>query len=291
MVESQTTTTRNFMDMVQKRFANGLAISVGLDATSRALLPDQYDLNETGIVDFHREVILATRDQAAVYKPQIAGFETLGPVGLAALEDTVNAIKELAPEVPIIVDAKRGDIANTNEQYASAIFDRIGADALTVAPYMGPETMTPFLERKDKGVIVLCRTSNPGANHYQSLQVDGMALYQYVARDVATNWNANGNCCVVVGATAPAELGEVRKLIGDMPILVPGIGAQGGSITEVLSVGCDSKGAGLMLHASRTILGAARKDASVSPCEAIAAAMKALTDEIAAARPSHDTAS
>jgi orotidine-5'-phosphate decarboxylase len=161
--------------------------------------------------------------------------------------------------VPVILDAKRGDIGSTAQHYASEAFDRYGADAVTANPYLGRDSMQPFLDRADKGVIVLCRTSNPGARDLQDLVVPdkiggGKPLYQHVAELVARDWNANGNCALVVGATYPDELREVRAIVGDMPILVPGIGAQGGDVQAVLRNGKNAQGAGLIISSSRAIL-------------------------------------
>ncbi len=161
--------------------------------------------------------------------------------------------------MPVILDAKRGDIGSTAQHYASEAFDRYRADAVTVNPYLGRDSVQPFLDRTDKGVIVLCRTSNPGARDLQDLVVpdkigDGRPLYQHVAQLVARDWNANGNCALVVGATYPDELQEVRAIIGDMSILVPGIGAQGGDVQAVLRNGKNTQGAGLIISSSRAIL-------------------------------------
>ncbi|MDE2258290.1 MAG: orotidine-5'-phosphate decarboxylase, partial [Xanthomonadaceae bacterium] len=161
--------------------------------------------------------------------------------------------------VPVILDAKRGDIGSTAQHYAAEAFERYGADAVTVNPYLGRDSVQPFLDRADKGVIVLCRTSNPSARDLQDLIVpDGIGgnrpLYQHVAQRVARDWNANGNCALVVGATYPEELREVRALVGDMPILVPGVGAQGGDVEAVVRNGRNTQGAGLIISSSRAIL-------------------------------------
>jgi len=156
-----------------------------------------------------------------------------------------------------VLDAKRGDIGATAEQYAREAFERYGADAVTVNPYMGQDSVAPYLEWKDRGVIVLCRTSNPGGSDLQFLQVDGQPLYQVVARLVAEKWNANGQCGLVVGATFPNELAQVRSIVGAMPLLVPGIGAQGGDIAATVQAGQSAAGAGMMINSSRAILYAA----------------------------------
>jgi len=154
----------------------------------------------------------------------------------------------------VILDAKRGDIGSTAQFYAAEAFDRYGADAVTANPYLGRDSVEPFLSRKDKGVVILCRTSNPGARDLQDLDVGGMKLYQHVARTVAREWNGNGNCLLVVGATYPAELADVRAIVGDMPLLVPGVGAQGGDVGAVVHNGCTTARNGLVISSSRAIL-------------------------------------
>ncbi|MEK7069068.1 MAG: orotidine-5'-phosphate decarboxylase, partial [Patescibacteria group bacterium] len=156
------------------------------------------------------------------------------------------------------LDAKRGDIANTNEQYAKAAFQYLQADAITVQPYLGRESLEPFYSLKEKGVIVLCHTSNPGANEIQGLDTDGEPLYKVVARLASTTWNGNGNSCVMVGATYPKELGEVRAIVGDMPILIAGIGTQKGSLKKTIENGLDSRKQGLIVNSARSIIFASR---------------------------------
>jgi orotidine-5'-phosphate decarboxylase len=175
-----------------------------------------------------------------------------------AAEEQLQAIcdylKTQYPQIPIVLDAKRGDIGATAEQYAREAFERYGADAVTVNPYMGFDSVEPYLEWQDRGVIVLCRTSNPGGSDLQFLNVDGQPLYQHVARLVASKWNRHGQCGLVVGATFPQELAEVRAIVGDMPLLVPGIGAQGGDIKATVEAGQTADGSGMMINSSRAIL-------------------------------------
>jgi orotidine-5'-phosphate decarboxylase len=208
-----------------------------------------------GIFNFCKAIIDATADTACAFKPQIAYFAAL------RAEDQLEAIcaylREKHPRIPIVLDAKRGDIGATAEQYAREAFERYGADAVTVNPYMGFDSIAPYLEWKDRGAIVLCRTSNPGGSDLQFLTVEGRPLYQHVADLVANKWNRNGQCALVVGATFPAELAEVRRLVGDMPLLVPGIGAQGGDIEATVAAGRTAAGTGMMINSSRAILYAA----------------------------------
>jgi orotidine-5'-phosphate decarboxylase len=231
--------------------SNNSLLCVGLDPDT-SKLPDDLEDQPDAIFTFCKAIIDATADSVCAFKPQIAYFAALGA------EDQLEAIcaylREIYPHIPIVLDAKRGDIGATAEQYAREAFERYGADAVTVNPYMGFDSMTPYLERKDRGVIILCRTSNPGGSDLQSLLVDGKPVYQHVAKLAAEKWNTNGNVALVVGATFPAELAEVRKIVGDMPLLVPGIGAQGGDIQATVEAGKTANGTGMMINSSRAIL-------------------------------------
>lgn len=230
---------------------NHSLLCVGLDPDV-AKFPTELQGKSDAIFIFCKAIIDATADLACAFKPQIAYFAAL------AAEDQLQAIcdylRQTYPHIPIILDAKRGDIGATAEQYAREAFERYGADAVTVNPYMGFDSVAPYLEWKDRGAIVLCRTSNPGGSELQFLKVDGVPLYQHVAKLVAEKWNLNGQCGLVVGATFPQELAEVRKIVGDMPLLVPGIGAQGGDIAATVQAGQTATGAGMMINSSRAIL-------------------------------------
>jgi orotidine-5'-phosphate decarboxylase len=175
---------------------------------------------------------------------------------LPALAGTISYIKTHYPAIPIILDAKRGDIGATNAGYVRAIFDLLGVDAATVHPYFGQEALRPFLERRDKGIIVMASNSNAGAAEFQDevLQRTGEPLYQYVARTVAEEWNTAGNCLVTVGATFPEKVGHVRSVVGDMPLLVLGVGTQGGDLAATVRHGRDSRGWGMIINASRSVL-------------------------------------
>ncbi|HEY2623392.1 MAG TPA: orotidine-5'-phosphate decarboxylase, partial [Dyella sp.] len=191
------------------------------------------------------------------YKPQIAHFAALRAED--ALERLIAHIHASHPGVPVILDAKRGDIGSTAQHYATEAFERYGADAVTLNPYLGRDSIQPFLNHADKGVILLCHTSNPGAADLQDLRVtdeDGnsLPLYQHVAKIIASDWNGNRNCALVTGATWPEQLREVRALVGDMPLLVPGIGAQGGDVEAVVRNGRSVDGTGLLISSSRAIL-------------------------------------
>ena len=246
---------RNFRTLLENQWEHNKFLCVGLDSDI-GKIPDvirQPGVGET-LVAFNKAIIDATKDVVCAYKPNSAYYEAHGDMGWAALEETVEYIRSEAPEVPVIIDAKRGDIGNTNNGYVEAFFERMEADAITVHPYMGSESLAPLLERKDKGVIVLCRTSNPGAGEFQDLEIGGEHLYKLVARHVASEWNTNGNCSIVVGATYPDELRNVREIVGDMPILIPGIGAQGGDLEKTVAAGKDERGKGMMIAVSRSVI-------------------------------------
>ena len=232
-------------------------LCVGLDPDINKFPAELKDKSDA-IFSFCKKMIDATADVACAYKPQIAYFAAL------AAEDQLQAIcdyvRKSYPTIPIVLDAKRGDIGATAEQYAREAFERYGADAVTLNPYMGFDSVEPYLEWKDRGAIILCRTSNPGGSDLQFLQVDGVPLYQHVARLVAEKWNRHGQCGLVVGATFPRELAEVRKLVGDMPLLVPGVGAQGGDVQATVQAGQTTQGGGMMINSSRAILYAQPKD-------------------------------
>ena len=215
---------------------------------------------EDALFQFNREIIDATHDLVCAYKPNTAFYEAQADAGMRALIRTVSYIKETYPHIPVILDAKRADIGSTNVGYVRAAFDRINADAITVHPYLGKEALAPFLACKERGIIVLVRTSNPGAGEFQDLSVGPSQepLYQVVARHVAQTWNSNGNCALVVGATYPAELKKVRTIAGNMPILIPGIGTQGAEVAATVNAGKDSRGWGMIISSSRSIIFASK---------------------------------
>jgi orotidine-5'-phosphate decarboxylase len=248
----------NFIDKLSAAWAsNNSLLCVGLDP-DQARLPAHLRGQPDGIYQFCKAIIDATADVACAFKPQIAYFAALGAE--AQLESVCRYLRETYPHIPLVLDAKRGDIGATAHQYAREAYDRYGADAVTVNPYMGSDSVDPYMEWADRGVIVLCRTSNPGGSDLQFLQTDGVPLYQRVARLVAEKWNRNGQCALVVGATFPEELAQVRKIVGDMPLLVPGIGAQGGDIEATVKAGRTANGTGMMINSSRAILYAASQD-------------------------------
>jgi orotidine-5'-phosphate decarboxylase len=242
----------NFIDKLSAAWTrNDSLLCVGLDPDLErfpAHLKDQPD----GIVRFCKAIIDATADLACAFKPQIAYFAALGAED--QLEEICRYLRATYPHIPLILDAKRGDIGATAHQYAREAFDRYGADAVTVNPYMGFDSVEPYMAWQDRGVIVLCRTSNAGGSDLQFLDVGGQPLYQHVARLVAEKWNRNDQCALVVGATFPQELAQVREIIGDMPLLVPGVGAQGGDVEATVRAGRTAGGTGMMINSSRAIL-------------------------------------
>ncbi|MGO9931552.1 MAG: orotidine-5'-phosphate decarboxylase [Steroidobacteraceae bacterium] len=247
--------------LAQAQQSSGSLLCVGLDPDPSKLPDDTRALHA-----FDRRVIDATFDVAAAYKPQIAFYSALGAE--AQLEQSIRYIRERAPAALVILDAKRGDIGNTAEAYAREAFDRYGADAVTVNPYMGEDSVRPFLARKDRGAILLCRTSNSGARDFQDTIVEGQPLYARVAQRAAQRWNQHGNLMFVVGATVPREMRELRQAHPEISFLVPGVGAQGGDLQALLAAGLDARGAGLLISASRSIIYAGGGSADAIRAEA-----------------------
>ena len=242
----------NFTDQLSAAAArHDSLLCVGLDPDVTRF-PSVIKGQDDAIFAFCKAIIDATAGLACAFKPQIAYFAALGAED--QLQAACDYIKQQYPDIPVVLDAKRGDIGATAEQYAREAFERYRADAVTVNPYMGFDSVAPYLEWKDRGVIVLCRTSNPGGSDLQFLKVDGKPLYQHVARLVSEQWNRNGQCGLVVGATFPQELAQVRSMVGEMPLLVPGIGAQGGDIEATVKAGRTANGSGMMINSSRAIL-------------------------------------
>lgn len=282
------------MELLAAQQAAGNFVCVGLDSDTAKLPEHLLRASKPHAAQevFNRAIIDATCDFAGAYKPNLAFYP--GKKGKEVLRRTIVYVHKVAPDKPVILDPKQGDIGNTNDGYVADDFDYYGADAVTVHNYMGMEAMRPFLDQTDKGVIVLCRTSNPGAGEFQDvpcepikvrntgklystvkelmreegleeqsdheLETVRMPLYQFVAHRVAQSWNYNGNCCMVVGATTPEELAEVRKIDGVIAILLPGIGAQGGPLEATIEAGHNSLGQGMIINNSRGIIFAYLKD-------------------------------
>lgn len=264
-----------FIESLRNRWrqANSL-VCVGLDPEP-ARFPARFADDDDAVFAFCRDIVDATAEYACAFKPQIAHFAALGAEH--ALARLIAHVHAEHPGIPVILDSKRGDIGSTAQHYAAEAFDRYGADAVTANPYLGRDSVQPFLDRADRGVVILCRTSNPGAGDLQDLAVDGKPLYQHVAARIANEWNGHGNCMLVVGATWPAQLREVRAIVGDVPFLVPGVGAQGGDVAAVVTNAKTADGTGLVISSSRAVLYASSGD---DYREAAANAARALRDEI-----------
>lgn len=277
---------RHYGDMLETGMKAGKTVCVGLDPDI-ALIPkrirNRVPTIGGQIVAFCKEIINAMPGRVVLaYKLNMAFYAAHRNDGYSALETVIDYIHLTAPEIPVILDGKRGDIGNTNVGYVSEAFEWFGADAVTVSPYLGSESLSPFLRRPEKGIIVLCRTSNPESNEFQGSQViiedpeeiealsalsgatgyvtqqDGWIqvapFYQHVAYRVARHWNQRGNCGLVVGATYPKELGQVRLIAPDLPFLIPGIGAQGGDVEATVQNGRNSAGNGMIINSSRGII-------------------------------------
>jgi len=235
----------------QARVATNSLVCVGLDPDLDQLPADLRD-DPQPLFAFNRRIVDATLDSAAAYKPQIAFYSALGRE--SELVASIAYIRARAPAALVILDAKRNDIGNTAKAYAREAFERYGADAVTVNPYMGEDSVLPFLARPDRGAILLCRTSNPGARDFQDLLVDGQPLYKRVAERAAARWNEHRNLMLVVGATYPEEMAELRRAHPALWFLVPGIGAQGGDLDSTLAAGLNAAGTGLLINSSRGII-------------------------------------
>lgn len=228
---------------------NKSLICLGLDLDPKKM-PGDFGNSSKGMFEFAHRVIDATSDQVCAYKPNLAFFESLGSEGISLLR---LLIERIPPAIPVIVDGKRGDIANTAAAYAQFIFDYLKGDWATVNPYMGQDSLTPFTSYKDKGIFALCLTSNPGSKDFQHLPVDGRPLYQVVAEKIAA-WDVNKNSGLVVGATHPEQLREIRLLAREMPLLIPGVGAQGGSLQDAAIFGTDGFRLPAVINVSRSVL-------------------------------------
>lgn len=276
-----------FHEMLQMQWDQDKFVCVGLDSEFGKIPESVYRSGHecavsvaNTIVAFNKAIVEATHDFAVAYKPNFAFYIWHGAEGIAVLQRTIMDIRHIAPNVPVILDCKDMDIGNTNIGYVKMAFDSCQADAITVNPYLGSEAAQSFLDCKDKGIFVLCRTSNLGAGEFQDRFViltdedhihffggkqdnkyrergefpTFLPLYEYVAYRVSSHWNKNENCGVVVGATYPGELGEVRRIVGDMPILIPGIGTQGGDVEKTIKAGKNSRNQGMIINSSRGII-------------------------------------
>ena len=264
-----------FIDKLRSRWQSADSLlCVGLDPDPTRF-PAHLRGRDDAIFAFCAAIADATAAYACAFKPQVAYFASARAED--QLESLIAHLQRSHPQVPVVLDAKRGDIGATAGHYAREAFERYGADAVTLSPFMGRDSIEPFMAYADRGIFVLCRTSNPGGDDLQMLEVDGERLYERVARLVAGNWNAGGQLGLVVGATYPAELARVRALVGELPLLVPGIGAQGGDVQASVYAGRTADGSGMLINSSRAILYASTSE---DFAESAAAAARRTRDEI-----------
>lgn len=264
--------TAFFQRLALVQASNSSLLCVGLDPDP-ARLPASIRTAPAPIFEFNKAIIDATADLVCAFKPQIAHYAAIGAE--AELERTIDYIRNR--NVPVILDAKRGDIGSTAERYAVELFERYGADAATINPYLGFDSIKPYLAYEDRGCFLLCRTSNPGGADLQNLELaNGEQVFEHVARKAANDWNAGGNLGLVVGATRPAEVARIREIAGSMTLLIPGIGAQGGDVRATVTAG---EGGGMVLNSSRGIIYAG-EDGEGDFAAAVRGAATAARDEI-----------
>lgn len=246
---------RDFNTLLKAQWQQRKFLCIGLDPDHEKipLSIRTSDVAES-ILAFNRAIIDATKGTACAYKPNTAFYEAHGEEGIRALRETIEYALEQAPDTVVLLDAKRGDIGNTNEYYARFAFEYLHADAITLHPYTGAEGLSDFLKRKDKGLFIYCRSSNPGAKEIQDLDVGGEPLYMRIARTVAGGWNTDRNCGLIVGATYPEEMSAIRRAAPELPFLIPGVGSQGGDIARSVAAAKNTEGTGFIISVSRAIL-------------------------------------
>lgn len=233
---------------------NNSLLCIGLDP-DLVKIPTKFKKTKAPFFEFNKTIVDSTVDLVCTYKFNSAMYESLGANGIEQLQRSFKYIHDIDPDLPIILDFKRGDIGNTNNYYADFAFKYLNADAITISPYMGREANEAFLSYKNKGIIVLCRTSNPGASEFQDLKIKGQYLYKIVAEKVMNTWNYNDNCCLVIGAPYPKELSVMRKSLGNEAIfLIPGVGAQGGGIKDTVMSSVNNVGEGIIINVSRGVI-------------------------------------
>ncbi len=251
----------SFNEKLRQKWSEGKFLCLGLDSDRRKL-PKGLSRNDepSKVLEFNQAIINNTHDIVAAYKPNFAFYEDLGHDGIFILQETIKHIRRVNDTIPIILDFKRGDIGNTNLGSINLAFNEWDVDAVTVSPYMGRESLAPFLANPDKGIIVICKTSNPGSGEFQDLRTPEGLIYEVVAKNVSHQWNDKNNCALVVGATYPEELRKVRNISGNMTILIPGIGKQGGDLKASVAAGLNAKNNGIIINSSREILFASNDD-------------------------------
>ncbi len=228
-------------------------LCVGLDPDFEKL-PARFKNLEYPQFEFNKWIIDETHEYASAYKPNTAFYEARGDRGILELKMTMDYLRQNHPDIFTILDAKRADIGNTNNGYVTFAYDFLGADAITLHPYLGQEALQPFLDRKDKVSIILCKTSNAGSGEFQDMEIIDKKVWEVVAENVSKKWDTNKNCMLVVGATYPEEIQKVRAIVGDMTLLVPGIGTQGGDLEAVMASGLNKEKLGLIINSSRGII-------------------------------------
>jgi orotidine-5'-phosphate decarboxylase len=243
-----------FKDKIDKIVdTNNSLVCIGLDPIIQKL-PTHIQKMQYPFFEFAKEIINKTHDLVCCYKPNSAFYEAMGASGIEQLKMIFDYLRSTYPEIPTLLDAKRADIDSTNEGYVQYTFNYLQADAVTLHPYLGRQSLMPFLQLADKGLFILCHTSNKGAEEIQELKVNNKELYKILAENIAHEYNSQGNCFLVVGATYPDQLKEIREIVGDMTILVPGIGAQGGDLEATLKAGLTKTGKGMLISSSRSII-------------------------------------
>lgn len=232
---------------------NNSLVCVGLDPAIDKI-PHHLRSVQHPFFEFNKAIIDATHDLVCVFKPNSAFYEAQGPKGIEELHMTCEYLQQNYPEIPIILDAKRADIGSTNKGYVAFAYEYLKVDAITLQCYFGGESLKPFLDYADKGSIIMCKNSNPDSSEFQNLEIDGKPLYKVIAQHFAKKWNYNNNVMLVIGATYPDELSEVRNIVGDMTLLVPGVGAQGGDVEKTVKAGLNSQRKGMVINSSRGII-------------------------------------
>ena len=244
----------NFQQKLNKIIKkNNSLLCIGLDPVLEKL-PKRFQKKKFPFFAFNKTIIDATHDLVCCYKPNSAFYEALGEKGIGELKKTCDYLQKNYPDIFIILDAKRGDIESTNEGYVQFAYDYLHADAITLHPYLGKEALQPFLQRKDKASIILCHTTNSGAQEIQDIQAGKEPFYKIIAKKVVQQWNIYNNCMMVLGAGYPDQLKEVRRLAGDMTFLVPGVGTQGADLVKTMKAGLNSKKMGMIINSSRGII-------------------------------------
>ena len=232
---------------------NKSLLCIGLDSDTN-IIPQKFNNLENPQFEFNKFIIDQTFDYVCAYKPNTAFYEAEGTIGIEQLKLTLDYLHDKYPQIPVILDAKRGDIGNTNRGYINFAYNYLEVDAITLHPYLGFEAIQPFIDIEEKGSIILCKTSNPGGGEFQDLKIGGQELYKIIAKKAAALFKKHPNILLVLGATYPAEIAAVREIVGDMVLLIPGIGAQGGDVQKAVLAGLNSKKKGIIINSSRGII-------------------------------------